>query len=151
MLLTKGIVLGHHISSQGIKVDLAKIEVIVGLPSLKNQKEVRIFLGHAGYYRRFIENFTKIVAPMFKLLTKDVEFQLTESCQNYFEILKAKLSVAPILRGPNWSLIFYISTDAFDTAIGGVLGQKEGQAPYAIYFIRNNLTPSELNYTVTKK
>ena len=71
MLLTAGIVLGHHVSSQGIKVDPTKIEVIIGLPSPKTQKEVRIFLGHAGNYRHFIENFTKIVAPMFKLLTKD--------------------------------------------------------------------------------
>ena len=109
MLLTEGIVLGHHVSSQGIKVYHAKIEVIVGLPSRKTQKDVRIFLGYAGYYRLFIENFTKIVAPMFKLLTKDVEFQWTESCQNAFEILKAKLSVAPILRGsrlfPSFSYI----------------------------------------------
>ena len=85
ILLTEGIVLGHHVSSQGIKVDTAKIEVIVGLPSPKTQKEVRSFLGHVGYYYRFIENFTKIVAPMFKLLTKDVEFQWTESCQNYLK------------------------------------------------------------------
>ena len=63
---------------------------------------------------------------MFKLLRKDVEFQWTESCQNGFEILKAKLSMAPILGGPDWSLPFHISTDASDTAIGGVLGQKEG-------------------------
>ena len=74
MLLTKGIVLGHHVSSQGIKVDPANIKVIVGLHSPKNQKEVRSFLGHVGYYHRFIENFTKIVAPMFKLLTKNSEF-----------------------------------------------------------------------------
>ena len=74
MLLTEGIVLGNHISSQGIKLDPSKIEVIVGLPSPKTQKEVRIFLGHPGYYRHFIENFTKIAAPMFNLLTKDVEF-----------------------------------------------------------------------------
>ena len=67
----EGIVLGHHVSSQGIKVDPSKIEVIVGLPYPKTQKEVRSFLGHAGYYRCFIENFTKIAAPMFKLLTKD--------------------------------------------------------------------------------
>ena len=80
MLLTEGIVLGHHVSSQGIRVDPTKIEVIVGLPSPKNQKEVRIFLVHAGYYCHFVENFTKIVAPMFKLLTKDSEFQWTESC-----------------------------------------------------------------------
>ena len=93
MLMMEGIVLGHHVSSQGIKVDPAKIEVIVGLPLSKAQKEVRRFLGHARYYRDFIENFSKIYAPMFKFLTKDVEFQWTKSCQNDFEILKAKLSV----------------------------------------------------------
>ena len=151
MLLTKGIVLGHHISSQGIKVDPAKIEVIVGLPSPKIQKEVRSFLGHAGYYCHIIEKFTKIAAPMFKLLIKDVEFQWIESCQNAFEILKAKLSVAPILRGPDWTLPFHISTDASDTAIGGVLGQKEGQSSYVIYFISKNISPAELNYTITEK
>ena len=59
--------------------------------------------------------------------------------------------MAPILRGPNWSLPFHISTDASDTDIGGVLGQKQGQAPYAIYFISKNLTPTELNYTVIEK
>ena len=97
MLLTEGIVLGHHIYSKGIKVDPTKIEVIVGLPSQKTQKEVRILLGNASYYHHFIEKFTNIVAPMFKLLIKDVEFQWTESFQNDFEILKAKLLVEPIL------------------------------------------------------
>jgi hypothetical protein len=67
MLLIEGVVLGHHVSSEGIKVDPTKIEVIIRLPPPKTQKEVRIFLGHAGYYQRFIENFTKIVAPMFGL------------------------------------------------------------------------------------
>jgi hypothetical protein len=67
MLLIEGVVLGHHVSSEGIKVDPAKIEVIIRLPPPKTQKEVRRFLGHAGYYQRFIENFTKIVAPMFGL------------------------------------------------------------------------------------
>ena len=70
MALTEGIVLGHHVSSQGINIDPTKIEVIVGLPSLKYQKEVRSFLGHASYYRRFIENFTKIATPMFKVTYK---------------------------------------------------------------------------------
>jgi hypothetical protein len=61
---------------------------------------------------------------MFKLLTKDTKFCWDDNCQSDFEDLKAKLSMAPILRGPNWSLPFHISTDASDTALGGVLEQK---------------------------
>jgi len=74
MMLTEGIVLGHHISSSGTKVDPAKIQVIVNLMPPTTQKEVRSFLGYAGYYRIFIENFSKIAQPLFKLLAKDVEF-----------------------------------------------------------------------------
>jgi hypothetical protein len=151
MLLTEGVVLGHHVSSEGIKVDPIKIEVIIRLPPPKNQKEVRRFLGHAGYYRRFIENFTKIVAPMFGLLIKDVDFVWIEQCQTAFKTLKAKLFVAPVLRGPNWTLPFHISTDASNTTIGGALGKKEDQKSYAMYFVRKNLSPAELNYTVTEK
>ena len=88
---------------------------------------------------------------MLKLLMKDVEFQWNESYQIAFEVLKAKLSVATILRGPDWSLPFHISTDAYEMAIGGVLDQKEDQASYAIYFVSKNLTPAELNYTITEK
>ena len=125
MLLTEGVVLGHHVSSEGIKVDPSKIELIFKLQPRNTPKEVRIFLGHEGYYRQFIENFMKIATPMFGLLTKDVDFLWTDHCQTAFETLKDKLFVAPVLRGPNWALPFHISTDAFDTVIGGVLGQKE--------------------------
>jgi len=118
MLLTEGVVLGHHISYEGIKVYLAKIEVIVKTPPPKTQKEVRIFLRYARYYRRFIENFTKIFAPMFGLLTKDVDFIWTYQCQTTFETLKDKLFVALVLRGPNWALPFHIFVDASDTVIG---------------------------------
>jgi hypothetical protein len=117
MLLIEGVVLGHHISSEGINVDPANIEVIIRLPPHNNQKEVRRFLGHAGYYGQFIENFTKIDAPMFGLLIKDVDFDWIEQCQIAFETLKAKLYVAPDLRGPNWTLPFHISINASDTAI----------------------------------
>jgi hypothetical protein len=78
MLLTEGVVLGHHISYEGIKVDPAKIEVIVRLLPPKTQKEVIIFIEHDGYYQQFIDNFTKIVAPMFGLLIKDADFLWTE-------------------------------------------------------------------------
>ena len=82
---------------------------------------------------------------------KDIEFQWTESCQSAFEVLKAKLSMEPIPRDPYLSLPFHISIDASDMAIGGVLGQKEGQSSYAIYFISKNMKPAELNYIVTEK
>jgi hypothetical protein len=88
---------------------------------------------------------------MFGLLIKGVDFVWTGQCHTAFKTLKAKLFVAPILRGPNWTLPFHISTDASDTAIGGVLGKKEDQRSYAIYFVSKNLSPVELNYTVTKK
>ena len=97
MMLTEGIVLGHHISSSGIKVDPTKIQFIVKLMPPITQKEVRSFLGYVGYYRRFIENFSKIDLPLFKLLEKYVEFQWTTNYENTFEILKGKWSLSPIL------------------------------------------------------
>jgi hypothetical protein len=93
--------LGHHISPIGIRVDPAKIEVILKLPVPATQKDVHSFLGHVGYYRRFIENFTKIASPYFQLLSKFVEFCWTTQCQVAFEALKEKLSVAPVPWGPN--------------------------------------------------
>ena len=82
---------------------------------------------------------------------KDVEFAWNEQCQSAFENLKQKLSTTPILRGPNWSLPFHISTDAFDSALGAILGKKENQRHYAIYFISKNITLTKLNYIVTEK
>eukprot|EP00253_Pinus_taeda_P005775 PITA_05775 len=149
-MFTEGIVLGHHISGDGIKVDRSKVEVISKLPILNCQKDVRSFLRFIGYYRRFIENFTKIASPLFTLLTKDCEFKWDPDCQSAFETLKTRISEAPILRGPNRKLPFHISTDASDIARGAVLGQKD-VVPYAIYYTSKNLTPTELNYIVTEK
>jgi hypothetical protein len=145
MMMSEGIVLGHVISSQGIQVDPSKIEVIKNLPTPKTQTDVRSFLGHAGYYRRFIKNFSKIASPLFILLMKNAEFKWTNQCEEAFKILKHKVSTAPILRGPDWKLPFHISSDASDTAIGTVLGQEEDHLPYAIYFISKNMSPVELN------
>jgi hypothetical protein len=144
-------VLGHFISSQGIQVDPSKIQFIKDLPTPKTQTEVRSFLGHAGYYRIFIKNFSKIASPLFVLLMKNDEFNWTNLCQEAFSTLKHQLSTTPILRGTNWTLPFHISSDASDTAMGVVLGQEEDHLPYAIYFISKNMSPAELNYTVTEK
>jgi hypothetical protein len=151
MMMSEGVVLGHFISSQGIQVDPSKIQVIKDLHIRKTQKKVRSFLGHAGYYRRFINFFSKITSPLFVLLMKNVEFKWTNICQEAFNTLKHQLSTAPILRGLDWTLPFHISSDASDTAIGAILGQEENHLPYAIYFICKNMTPTELNYIVIEK
>ena len=79
-----GIILGHVVSSRGIEVDKAKIEVISKLPPLKSVREVRSFLGHAGFYRRFKKNFITIYRPMYNLLLKDAIFKWTDDCQKIF-------------------------------------------------------------------
>ena len=80
MMFTKGVVLGHVVSQDGIEVNPTKIEVITKLSPPQTQKEVRSFLGRVGYYRRFVKDFRKIVAPLFKVLVKDVNFIWEDSC-----------------------------------------------------------------------
>ena len=106
------IVLGNFISAAGIKVNRAKIEVILKIIVPKTLKEVRSFLGHAGYYRRFIEKYSKIASPLFSLLTKDVEFVWIGKCEHAFTELKKFLSETPILQGLIWNLPFHIEIDA---------------------------------------
>ena len=100
-MVQEGIVLGHSVSKRGIEVDKAKIEVIENLPSLKCVKDIRSFLGHAGFYRRFIKDFSKIAKPLCKLLAKDVVFEFDEECLDAFDTLKKALVSAPILQPPN--------------------------------------------------
>ncbi|RVW33951.1 Retrovirus-related Pol polyprotein from transposon 17.6, partial [Vitis vinifera] len=105
-MVQKGIVLGHIISKNGIEVDKAKVELIVKLPPPTNVKGIRQFLGHAGFYRRFIKDFSKISKPLCELLVKDAKFVWDEKCQRSFEELKQFLTTAPIVRAPNWKLPF---------------------------------------------
>ena len=113
-----GIVSGHKISKKGIEVDRVKIEVIA-MPMLKCVKDMRSFLGHAGFYRRFIKDFSKIARPLTNLLAKDVSFTFDAECMNSWEKLKKELIFAP-----DWSKPFEIMCDASDFAIGAVLGQR---------------------------
>ena len=79
----EGIVLGHLVSKRGIEVDRAKIEVITKLPPPKCVKDIRSFLGHAGFYRRFIKDFSKISKPLCKLLAKDASFEFDDACKKH--------------------------------------------------------------------
>ncbi|GJR82730.1 reverse transcriptase domain-containing protein [Tanacetum coccineum] len=96
-MVKEGIVLGHKVSSAGLEVDKAKIDVILKLPPLTNIKGIRSFLGHADFYRRFIKEFSKIARPLTKLLEKDIAFEFDDECQKAFELLKEKLTCAPVM------------------------------------------------------
>ncbi|GJS63112.1 reverse transcriptase domain-containing protein [Tanacetum coccineum] len=91
-MVKEGIVLGHKVSSAGLEVDNAKIDVILKLPPPTNIKGIGSFLGHAGFYRRFIKDFLKIARPLTKLLKKDTPFEFDDECQTAFESLKEKLT-----------------------------------------------------------
>ncbi|GJU56045.1 reverse transcriptase domain-containing protein [Tanacetum coccineum] len=122
-MVKEGIVLGHKISKSGIEVDRAKVDVIAKLPHPTTVKGVRSFLGHAGFYRRFIQDFSKIARPMTHLLEKETPFFFSKECIESFNTLKRKLTEAPILIAPDWDLPFKLMCDASDFAIGAVLGQ----------------------------
>jgi len=124
-MVTNDIVLGHIVSSKGIEVDKSKIELIANLPTPKSVKDVRSFLGHAGFYRRFIKDFSVISQPLCNLLTKENVFEWTEQCEKAFVKLKNFLTSAPVIQPPDWSLPFEIMCDASDYAVGAVLGQKK--------------------------
>ncbi|GJU62906.1 reverse transcriptase domain-containing protein [Tanacetum coccineum] len=124
-MVKESIVLGHKISKSGIEVDKAKVDVIAKLPHPTTVKGVRIFLGHAGFYRRFIQDFSKIAQPMTHLLEKETSFVFLKECIEAFNILKKKLTEASILVASDWDLQFEIMCDASDYAVGAVLGQRK--------------------------
>nr|GEZ41613.1 reverse transcriptase domain-containing protein [Tanacetum cinerariifolium] len=115
---------GHKISKKGIEVDKEKIEVISKLPHPTTVKGIRSFLGHAGFYRRFIKDFSKISRPMTHLLEKNSPFIFSNECIQAFRTLKNKLTESPILIAPNWDQPFKLMCDASDFAVGAVLGQR---------------------------
>nr|GFB28428.1 reverse transcriptase domain-containing protein [Tanacetum cinerariifolium] len=121
-MFKEGIVLGHKISKKGIEVDKAKIEDILKLPHPTTVKGIRSFLGHAGFYRRFIKDFSKISRPMTRLLEKNSSFIFSNECIQAFKTLKDKLTEALILIVPNRDQPFELMCDASDYAVGAVLG-----------------------------
>ena len=133
-MVEKGIVLGHIVSRKGIEVDKANIDIIQSLPCPTNVREVRSFLGHAGFYRRFIKDFSKIAAPLCELLKKDTTFEFDEKCKEAFHELRSRLVTAPIIQAPVWTLPFELMCDASDYAVGAVLGQRIAKASHVIYY-----------------
>ncbi|GJX98521.1 putative reverse transcriptase domain-containing protein [Tanacetum coccineum] len=144
--LSKVQFLGHVIDSEGIHVDPAKIEAIKDWASPKTPTEIRQFLGLAGYYRRFIEGFSKIARPMTKLTQKSVKFEWGEKAEAAFQLLKQKLCSAPILALPEGSENFVVYCDASHKGLGAVLMQREKVIAYA----SRQLKVHEKNYTTSR-
>jgi hypothetical protein len=123
-------------------VDKAKVEMVEQLPPPTDVKSLRSFLGHAGFYRRFIKDFSKITKPLTHLLQKDVAA---------FRTLKSVLVSAPIIQAPDWSQPFEIICDASDYAVGTVLGQRKEGRVHAVYYASKTLNGAQLNNATTEK
>nr|GEV66833.1 DNA-directed DNA polymerase [Tanacetum cinerariifolium] len=130
---------------ESLEVDKAKVDVIAKLPHPTTIKGIRSFLGHAGFYRRLIKDFSKIARPMTRLLEKDTPFLFSKECVEAFQTLKIKFTEAPILSAPDWDLPFELMCDASDFAIERV--KYFGPIHYA----SKTMTEAELSYTTMEK
>ena len=150
-LKTEIFYLGHILSKQGVSPDPRKLEAVKHFPEPQTVKNIRQFLGLAGYYRRFIKNFATMSKPLTKLLEKETNFIWNEKTQESFDSLKEALCNPPILQYPDFSKSFIITTDASGYAIGGIVSQGEIGKDLPIIVASWVLRGPELNYEVDEK
>nr|GEU72837.1 reverse transcriptase domain-containing protein [Tanacetum cinerariifolium] len=150
-MVKEGIILGHKISKNRLEVDRAKVDVIAKLPHLTTVKGIRSFLGHVGFYRRVIQDFSKIARPVTHLLEKETLFVFSKDCIDAFKTLKKKLTEAPVLVVPDWNLLFELMCDASDFEIGAVLGQRKMKHFQPIHYASKTMTKAQIHYTTTEK
>ncbi|KAF8113624.1 hypothetical protein N665_0047s0031 [Sinapis alba] len=124
-MITNEIVLGPKVSAGGIEVERSKIKVMTGLPTPTSVKDIGSFLGHAGFYRRFIKDFSKIARPLTTLLFIEIKFDYTPECLKAFQEIKTDLVYASVVQAPYWNLPFEVICDASDFSVGAVLGQRK--------------------------
>ena len=146
--------LGNIVSADGVEPDPAKIQAVIDYPVPTNVKELRQFLGLANYYRRFVQDYSRIASALFKLTQKAVHhsFNWTEQCTVAFKELKKKLTTPPILAFPRFDREFLLATDASDSAIGAVLSQvhDNGTEKVIAYWSRQ-LSKAERNYSTIER
>ncbi|CAM8917282.1 unnamed protein product [Rhodiola kirilowii] len=150
-MVTHGVVLGHVVSQEGIEVDKAKVDLIMTLPYPSMVRDIKSFLGHAGFYRRFIKDFSKKVLPLSTLLQKEVPFEFTKTCKDAFDELKKALTSTPIIQKLDWGQPFEIMCDASNFAVGAVLGQRVDKKAVVIYYASRTLDTAQRNYSTTEK
>ncbi|XP_013689090.1 uncharacterized protein LOC106392858 [Brassica napus] len=150
-MVRDGIVLGHKVSEKGIKVDKAKIEVMMSFQPPNSVKGTKSFLGHAGFYRSFIKEFSKIARPLTRLLCKETRFEFDNDCLSAFHTIKGALVSAPIVQPPDWELPSEIMTDARDFLVRAVLGQRKDKKLHVIYYASRTLDEAQCRYATTEK
>ncbi|MBW0508086.1 hypothetical protein O181_047801 [Austropuccinia psidii MF-1] len=143
--------LGYVVSSEGLKMDQAKVQQILNWPPPRNLKALQSFLGFANFYRRFIKNYSKKISSLTSFLKKDSRFPLNEEALRQFHQLKEAFTTAPILSHFNPSLPTIVETDASDYALGAVLSQVSDSGKHPIAFDSRKLLPAELNYEIHDK
>lgn len=143
--------LGHVITDKGVSPNPEKVKAVSEFPVPKNPKDVKSFLGLAGYYRRFIENFSKITKPLTSLLKKDACFHWSQEQQEAFNLLKDKLTSAPLLQYPNFEIPFVLTTDASNYAVSAILSQGDIGKDKPIAYASRTLNKQEGNYSTTEK
>lgn len=144
--------LGHFISQKGVETDDRKIRAVQNFPTPRTPKQVKSFLGLAGYYRRFVQGFGAIAGPLNRLLTKDVKFYWSPECQQAFETLKTKMTQTPVLAYPNWDQEFTLTTDASIQGLGAVIEQVSLEPPFRprpIAYASRALVKTERRYSIS--
>jgi hypothetical protein len=143
--------LGHVITEEGVRPDPEKVEVIEKFPRPDSTKKLKCFLGMTGYYRKFINNYSKIATPLYLLLKGDAQFIWGNNQENAFQKLKEKLMSKPTLQYPDFTREFVLTTDASNDGIGAILSQGEIGKDLPIAYASRNLNKAEKNYTTSEK
>jgi hypothetical protein len=141
----------HVIGPTGVKPDEKRIKAVKDYPEPKTTRELKGFLGLAGYYRRFIPNFSKIAKPMTELLRKDVPYIWSEKTEAAFRTFKTLLTSEPLLQYPDFARPFVLTTDASNDAIGAVLSQGPIGKDLPIAYASRTLISAERNYPTIEK
>jgi hypothetical protein len=149
---TEVLYLGLIVSTEGIRMDPKKVEAIVNWQVPRNVKDVRAFIGFANFYRRFINEFSRLVAPLVALTRKDSEFKFDTTCKEAFETLKKNFTTAPILQHFDPELECVVEADSSDYVNAGVLSQiGKDKVLHPVAYFSKRLTPAECNYEIYDK
>eukprot|EP00794_Sanderia_malayensis_P010600 gene10600-biopygen7736 len=143
--------LGFVVSSEGLLPDPDKLDAVKSFPTPTSVKSIRSFLGLCNYYRRFVQNFAKIVSPLNRLTRKDVAFEWSPECAAAFQELKHRLCSSPILAYPDFTQPFHLYTDASQFALGYILGQKIDGREFVVAYGGRELNQAEKNYSTTER